>query len=141
MCQLCQLTTISKRDRWPKPLEPALSSLRDTIKHAHPEAEAYRNTTTTTTEATKNDLRTKLKKTTVLIRTNLDLLDKERDEWWKARAQLRRQLTEAGDEEKLKTLQLINNGVTDMMRDMRARLGVWVRWSLEVKGEELEVEP
>ncbi|KAK0622105.1 hypothetical protein DIS24_g11398 [Lasiodiplodia hormozganensis] len=121
----------------PKPLEPTLSSLRDLIKHAHPEAKAYSNTTT---KAAKNELRTKLTKTTVLIRTNLDLLDQERDEWWKTKAQLRRQLAEAGDEEKLKKLHLINNSITAMMRDMRARLGVWVRWGLGVGEEELEVE-
>lgn len=111
--------------------------MRDTIKHAHPEAKAYSNTTT---KAAKNELHTKLTKTTVLIRTTLDLLDQERDDWWKSKAQLRRQLTEAGDEEKLKKLQLINNSVAAMMRDMRARLGVWARWGLEIKGEELEVE-
>ncbi|KAL1648379.1 hypothetical protein SLS58_002132 [Diplodia intermedia] len=144
MCQLCRLVTISERDRW-----TTLATFRDTVKRAHSEAEAFAAATTAAAttvtnaadaEAKRLDLLASLLDTVKLIRASLDLLTKELELWWKAKAPLRRQFTDTGDEEKLRRSKLVHNSVNAMESDIRAKVGVWVRWGLGVEEGELKVE-
>ncbi|KAL0261799.1 hypothetical protein SLS55_003231 [Diplodia seriata] len=98
-------------------MQPTLTTFRDTAKRAHSEAEAFAAATTAATttinaadaEVKRLDLLANLLDTAKLIYASLDLLAKELELWWKAKAPLRRQLTDAGNEEKLRRLNLVHS--------------------------------
>lgn len=67
------------------------------------------------------------------IVTQLELLESDRDEWWKSKAQQRREWDEGGQVQKNTQLQLINNKAKDMIRDMQTKVGLFARWTLGVR--------
>lgn len=71
-----------------------------------------------------------------MVLTALSLLESEQGEWWKAKAAARRAWADAGELQKLTQLQIVNNKVQAMVRDMRAKVGVFARWTLDVRDVE-----
>ncbi|KAK8185629.1 hypothetical protein BC567DRAFT_205044 [Phyllosticta citribraziliensis] len=110
MCQLCGVLAIVDRDRW----ERRKSSIR-----VAPEALAKM------TAEIILSVRT--------IVAQLELMETDREEWWKSKAQQRRDWDEVGQVQKTTQLQAINNRATDMIRDMQTKVGLFARWTLGVR--------
>lgn len=103
MCQLCQITTIAGRDRWPKPLEPLVADIRNDVSRIHPDVEAYLSVARNPAhdaedaEARRQSLITALR----TIATAVELVEAEREDWWKGKAGVRKACQEEGREETL----------------------------------------
>lgn len=69
-----------------------------------------------------------------LLHTHFEILSPEREEWWASplKKQQRRAWLEACNSKALTDLQVINKKVTDMVADMEALLGRFVRWNLRL---------
>lgn len=69
-----------------------------------------------------------------LLYTQVQILNREGEEWWDSplKRQQRRAWLEACNTKALTDLQVINRKVTDMIADMEALLGRFVRWTLRL---------
>lgn len=147
MCQLCGVLAIVDRDRWPKPLEHHVSELKTSIHQAHRDVELFNEQQSghdgQPQERRKSSIRVapealaKMTAEIILsVRTivaQLELMETDREEWWKSKAQQRRDWEEGGQVHKTTHLQVINNRATDMIRDMQTKVGLFARWTLGVR--------
>lgn len=119
----------------PKPLEPLVADIRNDVSRIHPDVEAYLSVARNPAhdaedaEARRQSLITALR----TIATAVELVEAEREDWWKGKAGVRKACQEEGREETLRQLNLVNNKVVAMIRDMEARVGMFARWGLDVK--------
>lgn len=139
MCQLCGIKDIAVRDRWPKPLEHHKGDIDFLVTAAH---EEY---TTHQSMKENNKDKSALEEFPELLRllaTLLDQVEADRQSWWTSpeKREQRRRLDADCDQKKLTELHKINNGVAERIEAMSARLGLFVKWSLGMKGGVWELQ-
>ena len=143
MCQLCTLSTISTSSRWPKPLEPLISDLSLLITTAHSVLSTHKLNSAAPgtqdkkppTHSTSITITTAPKPSPLIptlrdINTLLEVLEDERLKWWQAKASERKFWRETYQEDKLTKINVVNNKTTEMIENLKAKLGLFCRWSL-----------
>lgn len=142
MCQLCYINDLAKRDRWPKPLEHHKADIEFLVTSAHSEYEKYK----AKPSASSNDIQPgppeALLNVLRILADLLDQIDSDRQTWWSSpeKRHMRQQLEEDGNQQKLSALHKINNDVNERIEGMNARLGQFVKWSLNLKGGVWELQ-
>lgn len=141
MCQVCTpISALASSGRWPKPLESSIADLNFLVTCIHSEQEHINRNDE---KDTSNDDKGICNSCDALFSLLRDLhamltsLDHERAAWWKSKAPMIRQLKEevsTTSERKLTELHKINNACTERIEGMEAKLGLYVRWSLGLKG-------
>lgn len=136
MYQLCAVEDLAKHNRWPKPLEHHKKEIGDFVTAAHKEMHKASTKSQTQPANEKPAQSEELLVTLRLLATLLEQVDADRLKWWtlpEKRSQ-RKRLEEEGDQQKLSALHKINNDVNERLEAMNAKLGQFVRWSLEMNG-------
>lgn len=144
---------MTSSERWPKPLEPHIKDLTFLIDTAHDEHSTFdlsqqpsQPLTPNTPKSTDLSTAHHISRTHLLtlrdISTLVTAIEDARKEWWNSEEKRRQRAvwTEKGEEAKLVGLQKVNNKTIEGIEAVRARLGVYVRWSLGFAGGIAEVE-
>lgn len=134
MCNLCAIQEISSQGRWPKPLEEPVKDITFLVSTSHDEYESNKTACqkkTTIPESLLDTLR--------LLAAALEELDSDREKWWSSddkRAMRKRLDAECTSESqrKLTDLHKINNATNEKIESMKAKLGVFCKWSLGMNG-------
>jgi hypothetical protein len=86
------------------------------------------------------DIETGVRESAELLLRLCTELDERRIGWWDSKSEMRKTWLDTGDG-KLTEVNKINNNVTDMIRDMRQRVGQFCKYTLSVSAEDLEYGP
>lgn len=131
MCQLCGIRAIASQHRWPKPFEPSVKDLDFLVETSHDDYTAN-NSACSAKETIPASLLDELR----LLATALDQLEADREAWWSTpdKRNVRKRLDLECDGKKLTELHKINNATKERIEAMRARLGMFVKWSLGMNG-------
>lgn len=134
MCQVCTpISTLATSGRWPKPLESSVNDLKFLLTCIHSEQEQIESHDQKNNENSRDALLSSLCDLSAMLTS----LKHERTTWWKSKAPMIKQLKEevsGTSERKLTELHKINNACTERIEGMEAKLGLYVRWSLGLKG-------
>ena len=133
MCRICAIKDIAVRDPWPKPLEHYKADINLLVTSAHDEYVAYQSAQQLDKDAQAPDNLLDLLR---LMAKLLDQVEDDRQSWWLSpeKRELRRRLEEDCDQKKLSELHKIDNGTTERIEAMNAKLGGFVKWSLGMNG-------
>jgi hypothetical protein len=131
MCQLCGISDIAAKHKWPKPLEASITDLKLLITTAHDEYEANKSLC-----ASKTSIPESLLDILRLLSAAIDDLENGREAWWISpeKKAMRRRLDEECSQAKLTELHRINNATAERTEAMQARLGTFVKWTLGLDG-------
>lgn len=116
MCQLCGITTIADKDRWPKPVESSVRDATFLVSTVHEEVERAKTGTEGEGVAQTESLLDVLR----LLADQLNQIEEQRVKWWTTpeKRELRKRLEQECDQKKLSALHLVNNKTSDMIESM-----------------------
>jgi hypothetical protein len=139
MCQICAISLVAKKDRWPKPVEASKPDLDFLVTTTHDTYTHYQHLrqnspNTPIPESLLDQLR--------LLSKLLNSLEDDRETWWTSpeKRDMRKKFELEGNQKDLSQLHKINNATMVRFEEMQAKLGVFVKWSLGMNGGVFELE-
>ncbi|KAK4629411.1 hypothetical protein CLAFUR4_08631 [Fulvia fulva] len=133
MCQICSIKEAAAKERWPKPVEASKKDLIFLVDSIHTEYIQYNNVKRSTPNAPPPDALLDLCR---MLSDQLDALEVDREAWWTSpEKRATRQRLEADlDQKRLSALHKINNSCIESIEGLSAKLGGFVKWSLNMNG-------
>ncbi|KAM3420170.1 hypothetical protein BST61_g3464 [Cercospora zeina] len=133
MCQICTIKQVAALQRWPNPVETHKKDLTFLVETIHDDWETYSKRKQEVGELqVPNEVLELLR----LLADKIDQLEEDRITWWTSpeKRALRKRLEDGGQQRKLSDLHNINNTTISSIESLHAKFGMFVKWSLGMRG-------